>query len=79
LVISGTLKDWDATEIAKKITADTLLLSGKFDEMSELCMDPWFKLIPKVKWRVFENSSHMAHWEERDHYVQVVGSFLTEY
>jgi proline-specific peptidase len=79
LVISGSLEDWDATELAKNITADTLLLNGRYDEMSELCMAPWFQLIPRVKWRVFENSSHMAHWEEREHHMQVVGSFLTKY
>lgn len=39
-------------------------------------MQPWAKEIPNVEWVIFEKSSHMAHWEERDKYMDVVAKFL---
>ncbi|KAI9154764.1 L-amino acid amidase [Paramyrothecium foliicola] len=79
IVIDGSLKDWDGSEAARNINVDTLLLNGRHDEVSELCVEPWFRSIPRVKWVVFENASHMAHWEERDRFMQLVGTFLTNY
>ncbi|RYP43687.1 hypothetical protein DL768_009788 [Monosporascus sp. mg162] len=79
IVVDGSLKDWDGSEQAKNINVDTLLLNGRHDEVSELCVEPWFRSIPRIKWVVFENSSHMAHWEERDRFMQLVGTFLTSY
>ncbi|KAI6090757.1 Alpha/Beta hydrolase protein [Hypoxylon rubiginosum] len=79
IVVTGSLKDWDGSEQAKNINVNTLLLNGRYDEVSELCVEPWFRSIPRIKWVVFENSSHMAHWEERERYMQLVGRFLTSY
>ncbi|KAF2996151.1 hypothetical protein E8E14_000521 [Neopestalotiopsis sp. 37M] len=79
IVITGNLKDWDGSEEAQNINVDTLLLNGRHDEVTELCVEPWFRAIPKIKWVVFEKSSHMPHWEERDRYMELVGTFLTSY
>ncbi|KAK6828338.1 proline-specific peptidase [Apiospora arundinis] len=79
IVVDGNLKDWDGSKEAEKINADTLLLNGRYDEVTELCVEPWFRSIPRIKWVVFENSSHMSHWEERDRFMQLVGTFLTSY
>ncbi|KAI0020187.1 Alpha/Beta hydrolase protein [Xylariomycetidae sp. FL0641] len=78
IVVTGNLKNWDAVEEAKNIDAEeTLLINGRYDEASELCVAPWFRSIPRVKWVVFEKSAHMPFWEERERWVQVVGAFLT--
>ncbi|KAH9884183.1 Alpha/Beta hydrolase protein [Xylariomycetidae sp. FL2044] len=79
LIVTGNLRDWDGSEGAKNISVDTLLLNGKNDEVAELAVEPWFRHIPRVKWYIFADSSHMPHWEERDKYVQLVGDFLTQY
>ncbi|KAI1174992.1 Alpha/Beta hydrolase protein [Nemania sp. FL0916] len=79
LVINGNLKDWDGTEDAKNINVDTLLMNGRYDEVGELCVEPWFRSIPRIKWVVYENSSHMPHLEERERYMQLVGTFITTY
>ncbi|KAK8868377.1 proline-specific peptidase [Apiospora arundinis] len=79
IVVDGNLKDWDGSKEAEKINVDTLLLNGRYDEVTELCVEPWFRSIPRIKWVVFENSSHMSHWEERDRFMQLVGTFLTSY
>jgi L-proline amide hydrolase len=54
-------------------------LTGKYDEMHEICVEPWFRYIPRVKWRILENSSHMAFWEERAHFMEMSGAFLAGY
>ncbi|KAK6200848.1 hypothetical protein LQW54_009431 [Pestalotiopsis sp. IQ-011] len=79
IVVNGNLKDWDGSKEAGNINVDTLLLNGRYDEVPELCAEPWFRAIPKIKWVVLENSSHMSHWEERERYMELVGTFLTSY
>jgi len=39
-------------------------------------VQPFYDLIPKVEWVIFENSSHMPHVEERDACMTCVGEFL---
>ena len=41
-------------------------------------MSVFFDNLTKVKWVQFANSSHMAHHEERERFMQVVGEFLTK-
>ncbi|KAM7208550.1 L-amino acid amidase [Naviculisporaceae sp. PSN 640] len=76
-VITGWIKDWEGWQDAYKVEVDTLLLNGRYDEVTDICVEPWFKYIPRIKWVTFENSSHMAHWEERERYMRVVGEFLS--
>ncbi|KAI0436500.1 Alpha/Beta hydrolase protein [Xylaria telfairii] len=78
LVIIGSFKDWEGWRDAHKIEAETLLLNGKYDEATDQCIKPWFTHIAKVRWVTLENSSHMAHFEERDRYIQLVGEFLSD-
>ncbi|KAI2618099.1 proline-specific peptidase [Hypoxylon sp. NC1633] len=75
-VIIGSFKDWEGYHDAHNIEAETLLLNGRYDEAQDLCMEPWFRTIPKVKWVTLENSSHMGHFEERERFSQILGSFL---
>ncbi|KAI4858669.1 hypothetical protein F4820DRAFT_468016 [Hypoxylon rubiginosum] len=78
LIVTGNLKDWDGSEEAKNIKIDTLLVSGRNDNVSDLAIEPWFRSIPRVKWVTFERSSHMPHWEERERFMELVGTFLTK-
>ncbi|KAI0202838.1 proline-specific peptidase [Astrocystis sublimbata] len=77
LVITGSLKDWEGWKVAHDIQVDTLVLNGKYDEMTDICVEPWVKAIPRVKWIKFENSSHMAHWEEPERFIEACGGFLS--
>ena len=76
--ITGSLKDWEGWPDAKDIEVPTLLLNGRHDEVTELCIEPWFKSIPDVKWVTLENSSHMAHFEERQRYMEICSTFLSK-
>ncbi|OTB02970.1 hypothetical protein M426DRAFT_61185, partial [Hypoxylon sp. CI-4A] len=77
LVIIGNLKDWEGWKIAHQINVDTLVLNGRYDEMTDVCVEPWFRVIPRVKWVTFEDSSHMAHWEQPERFLRVCGGFLS--
>ncbi|KAI0020710.1 proline-specific peptidase [Xylariomycetidae sp. FL0641] len=78
LVITGTLKDWEGWKVADEIKVDSLVLNGRYDEMTDICVAPWFKAIPRVKWVTFEKASHMAHWEDTERFLEVCGSFLVD-
>lgn len=70
------MKDWEGVSEAHKIQVDALLLNGRYDEMTDDVVKPWFEKIDRVKWVTLENSAHMGHWEDRERYVQVVADFL---
>ena len=72
----GTLKDWTVVDQVHKITAPTLLVSGRYDEATPATVQPFFDNIPDVQWEIFEESSHMPFVEEPDRYMQVVEEFL---
>ncbi|MDH4439626.1 MAG: proline iminopeptidase-family hydrolase [Rhizobium sp.] len=76
--VIGTMKDWSIVGRLSTISAPTLLISGRFDEATEACVQPFADEIPDVRWRIFEQSSHMPHVEEREVCMAEVAAFLDE-
>ncbi|KAL6304458.1 proline-specific peptidase [Sparassis latifolia] len=76
--VKGTLKGWSILDELHKISVQTLLLNARYDEAQDVCVQPFFKGISKVKWYTFAESGHMPHWDEREHYVEVVAEFLKQ-
>ncbi|KAK7045122.1 proline iminopeptidase [Favolaschia claudopus] len=76
--VTGPLKEWSMVEDAHKIRVPTLLMNGRYDEAQDSVMAPFFNRIPYVKWVTFAESSHMVHWEERERFMEVLGSFLLD-
>jgi len=74
--VVGTMKDWSIIDRLPQITAPTLLVSGRFDEATEACVQPFADAVPGATWVVFDESSHLPHVEEPERYLQVVGDFL---
>ncbi|MCM2472344.1 proline iminopeptidase-family hydrolase [Rhizobium sp. CG5] len=74
--VIGTMKDWSIVGRLSTITVPTLLISGRYDEATEACVQPYADEIPDVRWRIFEQSSHMPHVEERDACMAEVAGFL---
>jgi len=74
--VIGTLKNWTVIDRLDQITVPTLLISGRHDEATVACVQPFADHIPDVRWHIFEHSSHMPHVEERGACMQVVGDFL---
>ncbi len=74
--VVGSLKSWDITAQLHKITAPTLLISGRHDEATPKVVQQYADGIKHADWVVFENSSHLPHVEETEHCLKVVGEFL---
>lgn len=77
--VIGTLKNWDVRPQLGEIHVPTLVTSGKYDEATPVIASTVHQGIPGSQWMLFENSSHMAHVEEVNRYVQVLSDFISQY
>jgi L-proline amide hydrolase len=77
--VVGSLKTWDITGQLHKITAPTLLISGRHDEATPAVVQQFKDGIKHADWVIFENSSHLPHVEETQRCLQVVGDFLDKH
>jgi len=74
--IIGSMKYWDATDKLPTIKVPTLVTGGKYDEVTPKVARAIHNGIKGSKLVIFQKSSHMAFWEEREKYMHVVGNFL---
>jgi L-proline amide hydrolase len=76
--VIGTLKDWNIIPELSRINVPTLILSGRFDEATPACVQPYKDNIRGSQWVIFERSSHMPHVEEQELCMSTVGTFLAQ-
>jgi proline-specific peptidase len=74
--VIGTIKDWDRTDRLSEIRVPTLITSGRYDESTPLINEVLHQGIARSQWVLFEQSSHMAHVEERERYLSTVRAFI---
>ncbi|MHA3701952.1 proline iminopeptidase-family hydrolase [Jatrophihabitans sp. YIM 134969] len=74
--VLGSLQGWTVIDRLDAVAVPTLLVSGRYDEATPACVQPFADGIADVRWVVFDESSHMPHIEERDRFTTVVGEFL---
>ena len=74
--VIGSMKNWTIESRLHAIIVPTLLISGRFDEATPLCVQPYADHIPDVRWHVFEQSSHTPHVEEKEACLAAVADFL---
>jgi L-proline amide hydrolase len=74
--VIGSLKTWSIIDRLERIVAPTLVISGRHDEATPATVQPYADRIKNVRWRIFENSSHVPHIEETEQCLSVVGEFL---
>lgn len=74
--VIGSLRDWSIEERLSAIAVPTLVLNGRHDEATDDTIEPFLRRIRDVRYHCFKSSSHMPHWEEREEYMAVVGTFL---
>ena len=74
--VVGTLKDWNIIPELHKINVPTLIISGRHDEATPACVQPYKDNIKGSRWVIFEESSHMPHVEEKELCMKTVGDFL---
>ncbi len=72
----GTLKEWDIRDRLGEIRIPTLVTSGRYDEATPTIAETVHRGIPSSEWVIFEQSAHMSHLEEEDHYRRVLNDFM---
>ncbi len=75
---TGFLKTWDVAARLNEIHLPTLITSGRQDEATPASVETVHRGIAESRWEIFEHSSHMAHLEETERYLQVINGFLEE-
>lgn len=78
LVITGNLKDWNRIDRLSGIRIPTLVLAGRYDELTPACSETIHQGIRDSQFVVFGNSSHIPHIEEESKFLEVVSRFLAQ-
>ncbi|MDG6914206.1 MAG: proline iminopeptidase-family hydrolase [Nitrososphaerota archaeon] len=74
--IIGNIRYWDVTSQLSTIRVPTLVLGGRYDEVSPLVAKEIHRLIKGSELTIFPKSSHLAFWEERGAFMKRVVRFL---
>ena len=74
---AGKIIDWNVEDRLSEIRVPTLLLSGRYDEVTPACVEKLDLGISGSEWVLFGNSSHMPHLEETERFLQVLDEFLS--
>jgi proline iminopeptidase len=77
--IIGNIRYWDVTDKLHTIHVPTLVLGGRFDEVSPVVAREIHSHIRGSELTIFPNSSHTAFWEERDSFMKRVLRFLKKH
>jgi proline iminopeptidase len=73
---TGNLGDWDRTDRLGEIRVPTLIVCGRHDEVMPSCSETMRRGISGAELVVFEESSHLAHFEEPERFFAVLRDFL---
>jgi L-proline amide hydrolase len=76
--VIGTLKTWSVIDRLGQVIVPALLISGRHDEATIACVEPYLRGIADVRWHIFGNSSHMPHVEEKEECLALVANFLDQ-
>lgn len=74
--ITGTIRDVDLSGELHRIRLPTLVLGGRYDEVTPVVAEQIRAGIPGARSITFNESSHVPFWEERTRFMQVVAGFL---
>jgi proline iminopeptidase len=75
-VCTGNLRNWDRSDRLGEIAVPTLIVCGRFDEVVPSCSKTLQRGIPGSELTIFENSSHLSHFEEPEAFYPVLRGFL---
>ncbi|MBH8575102.1 proline iminopeptidase-family hydrolase [Nostocaceae cyanobacterium CENA369] len=73
---AGKIMDWDVTPKLATIQIPTLLISGRYDQVTPACVEPLHQKIAGSKWLIFQESSHLPHLEEHEKFIKAVSEFI---
>lgn len=75
-MVIGNLRDWDRTDRLGEIRVPTLITVGEYDEITPACAETMHGGIAGSELHRFAHSAHLAHVEEADAYLRLLGDFL---
>jgi proline iminopeptidase len=74
--VTGNLQTFDRGGRLAEIQVPALFTCGRYDEATPETTAWYSQQLPGSELVVFENSSHLAHLDERERFIQVVRDFL---
>ncbi|MGN6242961.1 MAG: hypothetical protein ACTHLH_06985 [Solirubrobacterales bacterium] len=77
--VIGSIRDWQSKDRLHLIDVPTLLLSGRHDEATPALQEPLKAGIERTEQQIFEESSHLPMWEEREAYAAAVSAWLARH
>ncbi len=75
-IFYGNIRYWDSTSQLHKIGVPALITAGRYDQVTPAVAESIHRRIKGSKLVIFERSSHVPMWEEREEYVRTVRDFL---
>ena len=77
--IIGNTRYWDVTNRLRTIRVPTLVLGGRYDEVSPVVAREIHRGIGGSELKIFPHSSHLPFWEERTSFMRTVLGFLRKH
>lgn len=74
--IIGNIRYWDISDKLGEIRVPTLVTGGRYDEVTPVVARQIHKGVDGSEMIIFNKSSHLPMWEERESYIQKVSDFL---
>ena len=75
---SGKLVDWDRTQDLERINVPTLVIGGTYDTMDPSHLRKMAGLLPKGRFHLCPNASHMAMYDDQVTYFEGLIRFIRE-
>ena len=76
--IVGNIKDINFSADLRRISVPTLVLHGRYDEVTPAVGGRIHRGIPRSRFHIFPRSSHVSFWEERPAYMRLVAEFMRQ-
>jgi proline iminopeptidase len=77
--IIGNTRYWDVTDQLRTIRVPTLVLGGRYDEVSPVVAREIHRHIDGSELKIFPHSSHLPFWEERTSFMRTVLGFFRKH
>lgn len=77
--LTGNLVSWNRSDRLHEIDLPTLIVCGRYDEVTPDCSETMYAGIRNSQLEIFENSSHLCHMEEPDKFFPRFVQFLKDH
>lgn len=76
--VGGRLLNWDRWNDLKEIKVPALMIGAKYDTMNPEDMEEMSKLVERGRYLYCPNGSHLAMWDDQEHYYPGIIQFLRD-